>query len=75
MVLTMRPLCFGDAWIDDFPALRLQARSVATLVAPHQAGVADNVCSEDRRQSALLTGHGIPPISGSNCRKRAAGRQ
>jgi len=28
----------------------------AALVALHQAGVADNVCSEDRRQFALLTG-------------------
>jgi hypothetical protein len=26
------------------------------LVAPHQAGVADNVSSEDRRQFSLLTG-------------------
>ena len=26
------------------------------LVAPHQAGVADNVCGQDRRQFALLTG-------------------
>ena len=27
-----------------------------------QAGVADNVCSEDRRQFALLTGHGKFPV-------------
>jgi hypothetical protein len=33
-----------------------QARQRATFVAPHQAGVADNVCSEDRRQFSLLTG-------------------
>jgi hypothetical protein len=26
------------------------------LIAPHQAGVADNVCSEDRCQFSLLTG-------------------
>ena len=28
---------------------------------PTQAGVADNVCSEDRRQFALLTDHGKFP--------------
>jgi len=33
-----------------------QARQRAALVASHQAGVADNVCCEDRRQIALLTG-------------------
>jgi hypothetical protein len=32
----------------------------AALVAPHQAGVADNVSGQDRRQFALLTGHGTP---------------
>jgi hypothetical protein len=32
------------------------ARQRAALVAPHQAGVADNVGSEDRRQFALLAG-------------------
>ena len=35
-----------------------QARKCSALVAPHQAGVADNVCSEDRCQFSLLTGHG-----------------
>ena len=34
-----------------------------TPVPAHQAGVADNVCGKDRRQFALLTGHGsVPPI-------------
>jgi hypothetical protein len=33
-----------------------QARQCPALVAPHQAGVADNVGSEDRRQFTLLTG-------------------
>jgi hypothetical protein len=33
----------------------------AALVTPHQAGVADNVCSDDRRQFSLLTGHGNFP--------------
>jgi hypothetical protein len=32
-----------------------QTRQCAALVAPHQAGVADNICSDDRRQFALLT--------------------
>ena len=34
---------------------RLHDRQRAALVAPHQAGVTDNVGSEDRRQFALLT--------------------
>src|SRR5262245_7719457 len=38
-----------------------QSRQCAALVAPHQAGVADNVGSQDRRQFALLTGHGNSP--------------
>ena len=38
-----------------------QAHQHAALVAPHQAGVADNIRSEDRRQFALLTGHGKFP--------------
>ena len=33
-----------------------KTRQRAALVAPHQAGVADNICSKDRRQFALLTG-------------------
>ena len=40
-----------------------KARQRAALVAPHQAGVADNVCGQDRRQFALLTGHGSFPRS------------
>ena len=39
-------------------ALDGQARQRAALVAPHQAGVADNVRGQNRRQFALLTGHG-----------------
>jgi hypothetical protein len=31
-------------------------------MALHQAGLADNVGSEDRRQFALLTGHGNCPV-------------
>jgi hypothetical protein len=38
-----------------------KTRQRAALVAPHQAGVADNVCGQDRRQFALLTGHGNFP--------------
>ena len=33
-----------------------QSRDGAALVAPHQAGVADNVGRQDPRQFALLTG-------------------
>ena len=38
-----------------------QTRRRPALVAPHQAGLADNVGGEDRRQFALLTGHGNFP--------------
>jgi hypothetical protein len=38
-----------------------EAGQRAALVAPHEAGVADNVCGEDRRQFALLTVHGNCP--------------
>ena len=41
-----------------------KARQRAALVAPHQAGVADNVCGQDRRQFALLTGQGVPLENG-----------
>jgi hypothetical protein len=33
-----------------------KARQRPALIAPHQAGVANNVCGQDRRQFALLTG-------------------
>src|SRR5215471_15848122 len=39
-----------------------KARKCSSFVAPHQARVADNVCSENRRQFALLTGHGTSPV-------------
>jgi hypothetical protein len=35
---------------------RAKARQDTAFVAPHQAEVADNVCSDDRRQFGLLTG-------------------
>jgi hypothetical protein len=38
-----------------------KARQRTALVASHQAGVADNVGGQDRRQFALLTGHGNFP--------------
>jgi len=45
--------------VGDGPRLgqnHLQTGQRAALVAPHQAGVADNVGGQDRRQFALLTG-------------------
>jgi len=44
-----------------------QARQRPTLVSPHEAGVADSAGDQDRRQFALLTGHGNLPrsVSGS----------
>jgi hypothetical protein len=38
--------------------LMLAQPTRTTLVTPHQAGVADNIGSDDCRQFALLTGHG-----------------
>jgi hypothetical protein len=56
-----RHLASGNAYRDRPTApttllVILQARERAALVAPHQAGVADNVGSEDHRQFSLLTG-------------------
>ena len=45
-----------DPWLTTFAA------SHRFPMALHQAGVADNVGSEDRRQFALLTGHENFPI-------------
>jgi hypothetical protein len=54
---------------------------VFRLVAPHKARVADNIRSEDRRQFALLTGHGnfLPFLQWivecpGNCGERGSGR-
>ena len=58
-----------------------QARQRAALVAPHQAGVADNVCGQDRRQFALLTGQWNFPallqriVDGLRLRGNRAGRR
>ena len=46
----------GECRLQSLLAMLAQARQRAALVPPHQAGVADNVCSEDRCQFALLTG-------------------
>jgi hypothetical protein len=48
-----------------FRTVLAQARQRSALVAPHQAGVADNIGSEDRRQSSLLTGHENFPVLSS----------
>src|SRR5262245_59055020 len=45
-------------WLQSLLSMLTQSRQRATLVAPHQARVADNVGGQDRRQFALLTGHG-----------------
>jgi hypothetical protein len=50
----------------------LSGSECGALVAPHQAGVADNVCGEDRRQFALLTGHGRFPAFVKQCSADAA---
>src|SRR5215831_6048040 len=47
-----------------------KCRHRPALVTPHQAGVADNVCSNDCRQFPLLTGHGSCPILYSRSQRR-----
>jgi hypothetical protein len=42
-----------DPWRDDFPAIGEEAEMGALLVGAHQAGVADDVGSKDRRQPAF----------------------
>ena len=53
--LDQPPAVFGQNGIEVFRAVLAQARQRPALVTPHQAGVADNVCSNDCRQFALLT--------------------
>ena len=51
------PAVFRQNRIEMFSAVLAQACQRPALVTPHQAGVADDVGSNDCRQSALLTGH------------------
>ena len=59
--LDQAPSVFRQNRIEVFRAVLSQARQRPALVAPHQAGVADNVRSNDCRQFALLTRHGNFP--------------
>ena len=65
----------------ELPPIIVSAPVVLKIVAPsgpalchsrraHQAGIADNVCSDDRRQFALLTGHGNFPAFLQRIRRR-----
>ena len=60
--------------IEPFGAVPTQANQCVALVASLEAGIADNVGSEDRRQFALLTGHGTYPISIADRRSAHASR-
>ena len=53
--LDQPPSVFRQHRIEVFGTVLAQARQRPALVTPHQAGVADNVCSNDCRQFALLT--------------------
>ena len=53
--LDQTPSVFRHNRIEVFRAVLAQARQRPALVTPHQAGVADNVCSNDCRQFALLS--------------------
>ena len=44
-----------ECWLRALLAMLTQARQHPALVAPHQAGVADNVGGQDRRQFALFS--------------------
>ena len=48
------PAVVGDPGVDEFAPERLQGRERTALVAPHQAGIADDVRRHDRCQPALL---------------------
>ena len=50
-------------WFEAAPSMLTQSRQSSALVAPHQAGVADNIRCENSRQFALITDHGsLPPF-------------
>jgi hypothetical protein len=51
-----------ERWFKAFPSMLAQSRQCSALVAPHQAGVADNIGSENCRQFALLMGTGTSPV-------------
>ena len=53
--LDQTPSVFRQNRIEVFGTVLTQARQRPALVTPHQAGVADNVCSNDCRQFALLS--------------------
>jgi hypothetical protein len=55
-VLDQAATAARDYRLQAFFTMLAQARQRAALVAPHQAGVVDNVGSKDCRQFALLTG-------------------
>ena len=44
------------------PSMLTQSRQRSALVAPHQAGVANDIGCENSRQFALLTDHGSFPV-------------
>src|SRR5262245_12018291 len=52
-----------DRWFKALASVRAQARQRSALVAPHQAGVADNIGGENRRQLPLFTVHANFPRS------------
>ena len=79
--LDQAPSVFRQNRIEVFGTVLAQARQRPALVTPHQAGVADNVCGQDRRQFALLTGQRNFPallrriVDGLRLRGNRAGRR
>ena len=59
VVLTMRPLMFGDLGIDEFASARLERCESAFLVNAHQPAVAGDIGREDGSQPPFdaLLGH------------------
>ena len=49
-------------WFEAAPSMLTQSRQRSALIAPHQAGVANNISCENCRQFALLTDHRSVPV-------------
>ena len=59
--LDYAPAIPGHEWLETSNTMVLQSRNSTTLIPANQAGIADNVGGDDRRQFALLTSHGNFP--------------
>ena len=65
----------GERWFEAPSSMLAQSRQRSALVAPHEAGVADNIGSENCHQFALVMDHGNFPRSLPDPRRLAPARQ